>query len=81
VWSAAYPRRLSQTLARLEVTLRFKRTTDATCADKVVSPKMASKRNLPQSGVDVEVPTAKPAPWAFVRAMGMFKSAVLIRYG
>ena len=69
-----------QTQLGQKLTLRFTRTTDATCADKVVFPEAGIEKDLPlKQPVDIEIPTDKARTLGFQCGMGMFKSAVLVK--
>ena len=60
-------------------TLRFVRSSDKTCAKKVVFPDIKLEKELPlNQPVDVVVPTDKSRALVFQCGMGMYKSSVLI---
>lgn len=60
-------------------TLRFTRTTDETCADKVVFPELKIEKDLPRDqAVDIPIDTKEKKTLAFQCGMGMYKSSVTI---
>jgi plastocyanin domain-containing protein len=62
-----------------KVTLRFVRTTDSTCAKRVVFPEIKVDKELPlDQPVDIEVPTDQQRRLSFQCGMGMYKSSVLV---
>ena len=61
------------------LTLRFKRTSDDTCARKVVFPELGVEKALPRDQpVDIQVPTDRTRTLTFQCGMGMYKSAVVV---
>lgn len=71
----------SITLAKGDrATLEFTRTSNATCADKVVFPDLGITKDLPlNKPVAVDVPTGNARKLTFQCGMGMYQSAVVVR--
>jgi plastocyanin domain-containing protein len=60
-------------------TLVFKRTTDDTCATKVVFPELGITKDLPlNQPVSIDIPAAAARTLTFQCGMGMFKGKIVI---
>ena len=61
-------------------TLRFKRTTADTCADKVVFPDLKITKELPlDQPIEVAIDTKEAKTLGFECGMGMYKSKIVIQ--
>jgi plastocyanin domain-containing protein len=62
-----------------KTTLRFKRTTDSTCATAVAFPELGLTKPLPLGqDVDIAVPSEHVRTLTFQCGMGMYKSSVVV---
>lgn len=62
-----------------KATLVFTRTSDKTCADKVVFPELKVEKDLPMNTpVKIDVPTDKAQKLTFQCGMAMYKSSVVV---
>ena len=62
-----------------KATLVFTRTSEKTCADKVVFPELKIEKDLPlNTPVKIDVPTDKEQKLTFQCGMAMYKSSVVV---
>ena len=63
-----------------DLTLRFKRNTDGTCAKDVDFPELGIKKDLPlNEAVAIRIPTSEARTIKFQCGMGMYESKVVIQ--